>query len=101
MPNRGDTERRIRGILRAVRVPIRESGYRLHKRKKLGIFRQHQQQRVTGLVVNAKVQLPRKTRRWLRAVIHNRRQGRKVTLTDHQLLGWLALQQMIQEQRSG
>jgi RNA-directed DNA polymerase len=73
-------------------------GYRLHGRKKLNVRRRHQQQRVTGLVVNERVNLPRPTRRWLRAVEHRIRTGKPATLTPEQLAGWRALQQMIAAQ---
>jgi RNA-directed DNA polymerase len=72
--------------------------YRVHTGGKLRILRHHQQQRVTGLVVNHQVQLPRKTRRWLRAIEHRLRSGREATLSPEQLAGWRALQQMIVKQ---
>jgi RNA-directed DNA polymerase len=55
---------------------ISAEGYQLHRRKKLRIRRRHQQQRVTGLVVNERVQLPRDLRRRLRAMEHHLRTGR-------------------------
>jgi RNA-directed DNA polymerase len=64
-------------------------------RSKLRVMRQHNRQIVTGLVVNEKVQLPRKTRRWLRAVEHRMKNGQKATLTREQLAGWKAYQQSI------
>ena len=45
-------------------------------------MRRHQRQGVTGLVVNAKVQLPRALRRRLRAIEHHLRMGRPATLTE-------------------
>jgi uncharacterized protein (TIGR03067 family) len=88
----------IRYLIRFVRKVVNEEGYQVHGRKKLQIRRQHQQQRVTGLVVNAGVRLPRRTRRWLRAVEHHLRVGRPATLTTQQLAGWQALRQMIAQQ---
>jgi hypothetical protein len=82
-------------ILQVARRVAGEHGYRLHKRRKLRVSRPHQQQRVTGLVVNEKVALPRRTRRWLRAVEHRLRTGGEATLTREQLAGWLSLQEMI------
>ena len=73
-------------------------GYRMHLRKKLSIRRQHQQQLVTGLVVNDRVHLPRRIRRWLRAVEHHVRTGRPASITPERLAGWRALQMMIAEQ---
>ena len=55
-------------------------------------------QLVTGLVVNEQVALPRRTRRWLRAVEHHIATGRKVTISPEQLGGWRALQSMIADQ---
>ncbi len=82
-------------ILHNVRRIAREHGYHIHKRRKLRVSLAHQQQRVTGLVVNDKVALPRRTRRWLRAVEHRLRTGGDATLTSEQLAGWLAFQEMI------
>ncbi len=70
----------------------------IHVRHKLRVVRQHQQQRVTGLVVNEKVQLPREKRRWLRAVEHRLKTTGRASLTPEQLAGWKALQQMIARQ---
>ncbi len=74
---------------------VAEEGYRIHKRKKLSVRRRHQQQRVTGLVVNERVNLPRDTRRRLRAIEHHLATGRKATLTEQQMRGWRAVQAMI------
>jgi uncharacterized protein (TIGR03067 family) len=93
-----DDRRRIRYLIRFVGWVAAAEGYRLHGRKKLHIRRQHQQQRVTGLVVNAGVRLPRRTRRWLRAVEHHLRANRPATLTPQQLAGWRALGQMVARQ---
>lgn len=94
-----DDRRFIRGVIRRVRKILWENGYRMHGKAKLRIMRRHQRQIVTGLVVNDKVQLPRKTRRWLRAVEHHVRTNRPITLTPAQLQGWRALQNMVQKQR--
>jgi RNA-directed DNA polymerase len=93
-----DERDRIRYLIRFVRRVAGAEGYRLHGRKKLHIRRQHQQQRVTGLVVNAGARLPRRTRRWLRAVEHHLRTDRPATLTPQQLAGWHALCRMIGRQ---
>lgn len=77
---------------------VADCGYTLHQRRKLHIRRRHQQQLVTGLVVNDKVNLPRKTRRWLRAVEHRAALGQHTTLTPVQLAGWRALRRMIEMQ---
>jgi retron-type reverse transcriptase len=93
-----DDKKRIRYMIRFVERVAWAEGYRLHRRKKLHIRRRHQQQLVTGLVVNERVHLPRKTRRRLRAVDHHLRTGRPATLTPEQRAGWSALQIMIAEQ---
>jgi uncharacterized protein (TIGR03067 family) len=93
-----DERERIRYLIRFVRRVAAEEGYRLHGRKKLRIRRQHQQQRVTGLVVNAGVRLPRRTRRLLRAVQHHLDTGRPATLTPQQLAGWRAFADMVARQ---
>jgi uncharacterized protein (TIGR03067 family) len=93
------TERKpIHYLIRFVRRVMHEAGYQLHGAKKLSIRGQHQQQRVTGLVVNDRVQLPRAVRRRLRAVAHYLHKGRPATLTAEQLAGWQALEQMIAAQ---
>jgi RNA-directed DNA polymerase len=69
-------------------------GYRQNNRKKR-IIRQHRQQLVTGLVVNERVNLPRKTRRWLRSVKHRMETGGEATLTAAEFRGWLSLLKMV------
>jgi RNA-directed DNA polymerase len=93
-----DYPRRIRGVIQRVRRIVKKFGYRIHLRGKLQILRPHQQQRVTGLVVNRRIQLPRKLRRWLRAVEHRMKVRGTSTLTPSQLVGWRALQAMIRKQ---
>jgi RNA-directed DNA polymerase len=93
-----DYPRRIRGVIQRVRRIVKKFGYRIHLRGKLQILRPHQQQRVTGLVVNHRVQLPRKLRRWLRAVEHRMKTRGVSTLSANQLAGWRALQAMIKKQ---
>lgn len=78
---------------------VRECGYAMHGKEKLRVMTYARCQSVTGLVVNQKVALPRKTRKWLRAVEHHRANGKPVTLSDDQLNGWRSLRQMIVDQR--
>lgn len=85
-------------IIRLTKLVCQEYGYRLHLKRKLRIRRRHQSQRVTGLVVNDKVALPRETRRRIRAIEHHIRTGRHATLTPAQLAGWRALLNMIRVQ---
>ncbi len=91
----------ISSTIRMTKWVLAEYGYELHSKRKLNIRRRHQQQRVCGLVVNERVALPRKTRRWLRAVRHHIDNGRGATLTPKQLAGWDALEQMIATQTAG
>jgi uncharacterized protein (TIGR03067 family) len=90
-----DDRRQIRYLIRFVRNVVHAEGYRLHGGRKMLIRRQHQQQRVTGLVVNTGAHLPRALRRRLRAVSHHLRTGRPATLTSEQFAGWEAFQHMI------
>ena len=94
-----------------VRRVAEENGYRVHRRKKQSVRRAHHRQTVTGLVVNDRVNLPRETRRWLRAVEHRARlakqplaflehSGKRPTLTAAQRSGWRALEAMIAQQRA-
>jgi RNA-directed DNA polymerase len=93
-----DEPRAIRAVIRATKRIVGDEGYTLHQRRKLRIRRRHQQQCVTGLVVNDRVGLPRATRRWLRAVRHHVRQGRPATLRPAQLAGWNSLAAMVAAQ---
>lgn len=102
----------LSALLRRVRRIVREEGYRVHRRRKMHVRRQHQRQLVAGLVVNRQVQLPREVRRWLRAVEHRHRteglvrpapgtllrMPRRTTLSEAQLAGWRNLQAMIRQQ---
>ena len=106
------TTARVHFIQRFVRKVAAAEGYQVHRRKKLSIRRRHQRQVVTGLVVNARVNLPRPVRRWLRAVEHRSRvseraaQGfqetlgvrcvKEPTLMPTQLQGWRALRSMLE-----
>ena len=109
-----DDSDRIHYVQRFVRRVIEAEGYQIHRRKKLSIRRRHHRQVVTGLVVNDRVNLPRATRRWLRAVEHRTRLAKQPwsssykplsygtrkqpTLTPSQLEGWQALQSMVAQQ---
>ncbi len=88
----------IRYLVRRTKTILAEYGYRFNQRKKLAVCRRHQQQRVTGLVVNQYVNLPRRTRRWLRAVKHRMATGKQASLTPQQLDGWYALEVMVYRQ---
>jgi retron-type reverse transcriptase len=90
---------RINDLIHTIKTIVAEEGYVLHTGKKLRIARRGDRQLVTGIVVNEKPNLPRATRRRLRAVEHRLRTGRDATLTPAQLAGWRALQAMVENQR--
>lgn len=96
-----DNPGHYRAVIQTSQLILNENGYTLHKKKKLHIRRAHQRQEVTGLVVNQKLALPRKTRRWLRAVDHRLAAGGNATLTPRQRQGWAALEAMVEAQRDG
>lgn len=93
-----DDPQRVRAVIRATKKIVGQAGYSLHQRRKLHVRRPHQQQVVTGLVVNRSVNLPRQTRRRLRAIEHHLATGREATLTPAQMEGWRALQDMVRQQ---
>ncbi|MFC1600902.1 hypothetical protein ACFL34_00960, partial [Candidatus Sumerlaeota bacterium] len=95
---KGCDRRAANRVILFAKSTLDEFGYRLHLSRKLQIRRRHQQQRVTGLVVNEQVALPRATRRWLRAVRHRLAHNRPATLKPSQLQGWEALEQMVRSQ---
>jgi RNA-directed DNA polymerase len=94
-----DYPRRIRRVVQLVAFVLERAGYKVHRKKKLRILRQHQQQRVTGCVVNDGARLSRKKRRWLRAVEHHLRTKGEASLTQEQLRGWRAWQAQIDAAR--
>ncbi len=94
-----DVPASVRAVTWSASAILKEDGYEINKRKKVRVRRQHQRQTVTGLVVNERTALPRKTRRWLRAVEHRIDTGQEATLTAEQLAGWQALRHMVELQR--
>ena len=87
--------RHVRGLLQHVHRICRHYGYRLHGRNKTRILRKHRRQLVCGLVVNDRPNLPRETRRRLRAIRHRVAQGKTATMTPEQLAGWTAYESMV------
>ncbi len=85
-------------IIHLVKQIVKDEGYILHTDKKLRIARKGDRQLVTGLVVNQKVNLPRRKRRWLRSIEHHIKVNKPATLTPQQLAGWRSLQSMIAAQ---
>ncbi|MCD4822968.1 MAG: reverse transcriptase family protein [Phycisphaerae bacterium] len=91
-----DDRQSIYGAIASTKKIVGQCGYKLHQKRKLRLARKHQRQCVTGLVVNEKLALPRRTRRWLRAVEHRLATGGQASLSPAQLAGWKALQAMIE-----
>lgn len=92
----GDAARKLVSL--AGRI-VAEEGYKIHTRKKLRIQRRSDRQVVTGLVVNERVNLPRVTRRALRAIEHHAATNRPITLTPQQLAGWRSFRAMVEAGR--
>lgn len=90
-----DHPAQVRDLIAQTRGIAAVFGYRTHGRRKTRVLRPHQRQVVTGLVVNERVNLPRATRRWLRAVEHRLKRGGDASITPAQLAGWRALQIMV------
>ena len=89
----------MRGVIQKTRRILRAHGYELHQKKKLKVLRRHHRQLVTGLVVNDRVNLPRKKRREIRAALHHLQHGRQATLTPEQLAGWKGVLEMVSASR--
>lgn len=90
-----DWPRKLLKTVHRVRRVCRDCGYEVHEGRKLGVFRQHQRQRVCGVVVNATPALPREMRRKLRAIEHALATGKPATMTGSQLAGWRAYAQSL------
>jgi retron-type reverse transcriptase len=82
-------------VLKTISRIIRAMGYEIQKKKKLRIQRPHQRQTVTGLVVNRTVNLPRSTRRLIRAMEHHNSLGKLSEQDQNRLGGYKSLQNMI------
>jgi RNA-directed DNA polymerase len=97
-PARTDSPVISRATLRVVRRIIEDEGFRIQKKKRVRIQRAHQRQSTTGLIVNAKVNLPRKLRRRIRAMQHRQRLSQLTPDKQRELSGWEALQRMVATQ---
>ncbi|MEM9701267.1 MAG: reverse transcriptase family protein [Planctomycetota bacterium] len=89
-----DDPHAVRDLLRVVKRVVGKTGFRLNRRK-TRILRRHQRQKICGLVVNDRLNIPRKQRRELRAALHRRRTGGAATYSDEQLAGWAGVLTMI------
>jgi retron-type reverse transcriptase len=88
-----------RALLTHIRKIIEDEGFTIQKRKRVRVQRAHQRQTATGLVVNAKVSLPREVRRRIRAMQHRERKGVLDAKGKAALRGWEALAGMVVRQR--
>ena len=87
-------KRDVHRIIPFVARVLKELGYKLDL-KKTGIYRRGRRQMVTGLVVNEKVNVPRRVRRRIRAAVHRKANGQTPHWHDEimympELLGRLA-----------
>jgi retron-type reverse transcriptase len=85
-------------IISLVRLIIEEEGFSIQWKKRVRIQRAHQRQTATGLVVNARVNLPREFRRRIRAAEHHERLGKLGPKEKARLRGWQAWQSMVARQ---
>jgi hypothetical protein len=88
--------RKVLGTLREI---VEAEGFKIQWKKRVRIQRAHQRQTATGLVVNQKVNLPRATRRLMRAMRHHARLGRLDDAGRRRLRGLEALAAMVAQQR--
>lgn len=96
-----DNREAVHALICLAKIVLEDYGYELHQRAKLQIRRRHERQMITGLVVNEHVQLPRETRRRLRAMRHRKANNREITISAEQFAGWEALEHMIETQSAG
>ena len=68
-------DNRQQGYLGMVFQILASEDYEIQQKKRVRIQRRHQRQTTTGLVVNEKVNLPRETRRRIRAMQHHLSKG--------------------------
>jgi hypothetical protein len=88
-----------RSLLTLIRAIVEAEGFRIQMRKRVRVLRRHQRQTATGLVLNARVNLPRRTRRLIRAMQHHERLGRLDEAGRRRLRGLEALRSMVERQR--
>jgi retron-type reverse transcriptase len=86
--HQGDLLHRINQILSG-------EGYEIQKKKKIRVQRSHQRQTTTGLIVNEKVNLPRETRRRIRAMRHHLANGTLSEKDKQSLIGYENLLKMV------
>ena len=87
------------GFPKLVGQIIKDYGYRLAPHK-IKFYGQHRRQMVTGLVVNEKINIPRETRKRLRAILHDMETNgvdqalERCTWNEDQIQGFFSLQMM-------
>jgi hypothetical protein len=96
-PRRRGPSRKILATLREI---IAAEGFSIQWKKRVRIQRAHQRQTATGLLVNRQVNLPRATRRLIRAMQHRARLGRLDPAGRRKLRGLEALAAMVATQRA-
>lgn len=98
--SRPETEReRIAPLLGFLRRVIREEGFRVHEAKTV-VARRGRQQRVTGIVVNERLGVPRTTVRKFRAAVHRvSREGFRDRGERLRLLGFAAYLRMVKPEQ--
>ena len=98
-PSRRKPSGPSRKLLTTVRTIIEEEGFKLQLKKRVRVQRAHQRQTATGLVVNRQVNLPRRTRRLIRAMQHRQRLGQLDVAGQKRLRGLESFLRMVLEQR--
>ncbi|MBI3244270.1 MAG: RNA-directed DNA polymerase [Chloroflexi bacterium] len=88
-----------RTLLTLIKTIVEEEGFRIQMKKKVRVQRPHQRQTATGLVVNRQVNLPRTTRRLIRAMQHRQRLDQLDAEGQRRLKGLEALMDMVSRQR--
>ncbi len=87
------------GLPKLVGQIIKDYGYRLAPHK-IKFYGQHRRQMVTGLVVNEKINIPRETRKRLRAILHDMETNgvdqalERCLWNEDQIQGFFSLQMM-------
>lgn len=89
-----------RKVLTTLRAIIEAEGFTIQWKKKVRVQRPHQRQTATGLVVNQVVNLPRRTRRLIRAMQHRARLGQLDPTGQRRLHGLENVQAMVIKQRN-
>ncbi len=90
-------KRRIKPLIQKIIEQFETHGYKIQYRKGIKVLRSHQQQIITGLVVNERVRLPRATRKKIRGMKHKRDLGLLSELDEKRLVGYEQLQYMVEK----